>query len=571
MNVINSRIRRCLLAAMLIVLLFSFAQFVRAADPITARVMMAPIANLDPVSLPRNSSARDLAENIFVGLTRYDPASGQIQPELARSWTVSDDGLTWTFALRDDVSWVVYNSSTGTVEAIRPVVAGDFVYAMRRACEPTLPNPVTNEVYVVKGCIEIATTDPLQINDVYVAQTLGVRVVNDQTLEIKLAFAAPYLVSLVSMPEFRPVPREAVNKDPDWTQAGVIMTSGPWALAASTRNGDTLSAVTLIRNPLWPDKLAGNVDRIEISFGQSADIVSSFGARKIDFARLDSAAAETIAQNAPASILTAPAPQITVLGFSTERTTVQKDAFRRALSQAIDRASLVKTALANFALPISRFVPPGVIGGPTTPPDNSGFLPDAAKASISAAGFPRCQVNDRLDFLVEDRPDMLAVAQALSDQWKAVLGCTPYTIKVVKGAGDKVEDVAHGTISTVNQNEPPRPHMWLYTWAADYLDANAFLGDALHCDQIGYLRTGLPCSNADLLIDAAAVEKDPASRAATYAQVEALWFGPTGTFPVVPLYVSFTAVAKQSWLNGVTANGQLRFDLWTLDAGAQAK
>ena len=166
---------------------------------------------------------------------------------------------------------------------------------------------------------------------------------------------------------------------------------------------------------------------------------------------------------------------------------------------------------------------------------------------------------------------MLAVAQALSDQWKTVLGCTPYTIKIGKGAADRVEDVAHGTISTVNQNEPPRPHMWLYTWTADYLDANAFLGDALHCDQIGYLRTGLPCSNADALIDAAATDKDPAKRADEYAQVEAMWFGPTGTFPVVPLYISLAAVAKQPWLTGATVNGQLRFDLWTIDPAAQAK
>src|SRR5258706_1521730 len=127
-----------------ILVCFAFSLPVRtfAADPVTAHVTMSPFTNLDPVSLPHDDlSARDVAENLFVGLTRYDPVSGQIQPALAREWKVSGDGLTWTFTLRSDIKWVSYNASTQQVEAIRPVVAGDFVYGIRRACDPPPPNP----------------------------------------------------------------------------------------------------------------------------------------------------------------------------------------------------------------------------------------------------------------------------------------------------------------------------------------------------------------------------------------------------------------------------------------------
>src|SRR5258708_33406445 len=82
--------------AAIIFLLFTvlFSQrIVSAADPITAHVILPPmIGLLDPVSLPKlDSSARSIAENLFVGLTRYNPLTEQIEPALAAGWSVSDD------------------------------------------------------------------------------------------------------------------------------------------------------------------------------------------------------------------------------------------------------------------------------------------------------------------------------------------------------------------------------------------------------------------------------------------------------------------------------------------------
>src|SRR5258707_5841190 len=84
---------------------FISQRIVSAADPVIAHVILPPMtASLDPVSLPKlDSSARSIAENLFVGLTRYNPSTGQIEPALAAGWSVSDDGMTWTFKLRDDM------------------------------------------------------------------------------------------------------------------------------------------------------------------------------------------------------------------------------------------------------------------------------------------------------------------------------------------------------------------------------------------------------------------------------------------------------------------------------------
>jgi hypothetical protein len=83
-----------------------------AARPISGATAQSPLP--DPALLPAgDSAARDLVENLFVGLFRYDSGTRTAVPVLAREWTVSDDGLTWTFILREDIQWVGHNPGHG--------------------------------------------------------------------------------------------------------------------------------------------------------------------------------------------------------------------------------------------------------------------------------------------------------------------------------------------------------------------------------------------------------------------------------------------------------------------------
>jgi ABC-type transport system substrate-binding protein len=165
--------------------------------------------------------------------------------------------------------------------------------------------------------------------------------------------------------------------------------------------------------------------------------------------------------------------------------------------------------------------------------------------------------------MVEDRPQMVALAEAIIAQWGAVLGCPAVTFNLRKVPLKAVQDVVHFNVNTSGNDDDPRPHMWLYSWTPDYLDVSGWTGDGVHC-RFGYMRSGVPCAEPDALVDAAALEKDPARRAETYDRAETLWFGPAGSFPVAPLYVGINAVGRQPWLNGVAVNGPARFDLWTI-------
>lgn len=535
----------------------------QSADPITARVTMTPITSLDPVGLlPTDLAGRDLAENLFIGLVRYDPATNTIQPALASDWAVSADGLTWRFNLRNDIQWVRYDPASGQARPVRPVVAGDFSFAMRRACDAPPPNPVARTVYIIAGCRTIATTNPMLIDDFFIARELGVRVVNARTLEIRLLFPAPYFPALLALPEFRPVPREAITQagaqNADWTQPVTLMSSGPWAVAALDGG-----AMTLIRNPSWPDALAGNIERVEVNFMPAPD-VSRIAAGSIDFARLDLASAAALAATLPEAVFATPGATITLLGFSAERAITNDPGLRRALALAIDRAAIIGQVFPGAALPTWRLTPPApmAMGGPGEAPDNRGFLPDVARATLAAVR-PQCRFGERLDFAIDDSPQSAALARAIIDGWKATLGCNPGSFNLVVSSREGVERIANGTFSTIRNTDPSRPHLWLYSWTPDHRDIHAWAGDGLHC-QYGFVRSYAPCGEADSLIDAGALEADPAKRLDAYTRAETLWFGAEGSFPVAPLFLSIEAIGHSVRLVGATPVGAARFDLWQI-------
>lgn len=524
-------------------------------ETVVLRVAMPPVTNLDPVQISRfDPHKHDLVENLFVGLTRYNPATQQAEPMIASSWTVSEDGLTWTFALRDDIEWVRYDDSAGEVVAVRPVVAGDFVYAIQRACDPLRPSPLTANLMIVRGCQTVANAFPEVVDDLFIAREISVRAPTPTTLEIDLIFPLAYVPTLVSTPEFRPLARESVGSEGNWSTAETIITNGPYALEASSAQG-----LTLTRNPVWPEEVAGNVDQIDVTFtGETRSTPALFSREEVDFARLESSEIETA--RSLNGFHSTPGSSLVMMGFSYDRTMVGQTEVRRALALALDREALANQVLGGQAVANPQFTPPGVIAAPNF----NGFTFNAAQAQtdFATAGFPDCNnVAEKLIILVpEEDPIWGQLAQAVVDQWSAQLGCNPVLFEIRTLPRVLMIELSHGTYDTETVT---RSHIWLAMWSADYPDASAWINDALHC-RYGYIRTGRECDQGDTWLDQAALEPDPAKRAELYAQTEAHFFSSTGTFPVIPLYMTVSAWLQQPQLSNVNDSGAARYDLWTL-------
>jgi len=538
---------RSLLCAALLMALCLYGVVRPAAAQAQVRVWLGPnaVTNLDPVSLAKEDyAARDLAENLFVGLVRY--SRGTFEPLLAKRWEVSADGLTWTFQLRTDIQWMRLNATTGKPEAVRPVTPGDFLYGIRRACDQAAPNPAGPAIFVIAGCATINNANPVQVNDIFITRNLKIETAGADKLTITFAYPTSATLALLALPEFRPIAREAASKNPTgWaTSAGTLYTNGPFVLAAWNGN-----EFTLARNPNWPLPYEGNITAITALVGPAPD-------------RLDAARG-----NAPVASFAAPpgdvpeyfVKSISALGFSLERPGVSNDNLRRAFAFAIDRTSLAPGTLPSG----STFYNPAGVADPL------GFDANAARAALAGSNIPGCtRLPEKFDLAYP--PELEAVAGTLLAAWNKTLGCNVTSFNLRKLDANKLLNIAHGSVNVdENQAGAPRPHLWLTTFAPDYLDPQAWIADALHC-QYGFLRTNYPCGPADAALDQAAAEQDPAKREALFAQAQAALFGANGTFPVVPLFYTLVPVMHTTALDPAlgTERGRgvapFRFDLWKL-------
>jgi oligopeptide transport system substrate-binding protein len=131
-------------------------------------------------------------DDLLVGLTTFD-AGGRPIPGMARGWTTSPDGLTWTFHLREAL-W-----SDGA-----PVTAGDFVFSLRRLVDPKTGSAYANLAFPVANARAIAAgRAPLE--------SLGVAAPDPRTVVIRLEHPTPYLPDLLAHYGVVPVPAHAVG------------------------------------------------------------------------------------------------------------------------------------------------------------------------------------------------------------------------------------------------------------------------------------------------------------------------------------------------------------------------
>ena len=145
---------------------------VEEVEPVTLyNTDTSDIPELDP-QIATDATSITYIENLFVALTNYDLETAEVVPEAATSWEISEDGLTYTFHLRTDIPWVKYNPTTReTTQEVDPdgnprfVTASDFVYGIKRACDP---NTGGGYSYVIAphvlGCADVLDSeDPAAI------------------------------------------------------------------------------------------------------------------------------------------------------------------------------------------------------------------------------------------------------------------------------------------------------------------------------------------------------------------------------------------------------------------------
>ena len=162
-------------------------------DPDAGRVRLDSVIGTEPPSLDpalgTDTTSIFFIRQMFMGLTGFDE-DANVVPELATEWETSDDGLVWTFKMRDDVNWVHRDPATGEFEVVAPVTANDVVYGVQRTLDPNTASDYAYVLYVIDGAEAYNTADPNAEDFEDIKAALGVKALDDYTVEITLGIPA---------------------------------------------------------------------------------------------------------------------------------------------------------------------------------------------------------------------------------------------------------------------------------------------------------------------------------------------------------------------------------------------
>ncbi|MBI5931715.1 MAG: peptide ABC transporter substrate-binding protein [Chloroflexi bacterium] len=503
------------------------------------------VSSLDP-GIATDAVSITAIENLFLGLTDSDPVTGAVNPELATSWTVSEDGLTWTFTLRSDVNWMRYDPASQTAAVIRPVVASDFVYGIKRACDNRLGSYYGSvAAKVIAGCDLVNQTgSDVTTDDFVYGDTIKVNAPDDNTLVVELQFAAGYFFSMTPMWMLRAVPQEIIEEYGDeWTAPGNIVTNGPYFLHEITRG---VRRVYVRNDALSIDLFSGtgNIEVVNYNVIEDAGTVYALylnnqnDASGVPPAELQNVLADPELSQQVRQIFTL---SVYYFGFAHDKAPFDNVHTRRAFSAIVDRQAFIEQVASGQGVPMIHFTPPGMAHAPAINTIGVGFDPQYAAEQLAEAGYPNCEGFPNIDIAAYQG------AGNWADFWAAAaeeyLGCDPTLFNT--------EQLEFSVLLQIIDNETPtqdRPNAWTLGWGPDYADANNWVNDVLSCTAAyNFLRS---CTEVDDLINQAARESDPSVRDQLYAEVEEGFFGTEGEYPIVPLFLSSTFSLFKPWYTG---------------------
>jgi oligopeptide transport system substrate-binding protein len=479
----------------------------------------------EPESLDPHFAGTQAEDNIvgdlMVGLTTLDAAARPISG-MAERWTVSKDGLTWTFTLRKAV-W-----SDGA-----PVTADDFDFAFRRLLDPKTASRYAYNLWIIRnGQAASAGKAPLT--------ALGIAAPNPATLVLTLEHPAPYLPELLSHISASPLPRHVVEKlGPAWARPGNYVSNGPYRLQAWSPN----DSITLVKNPRFYDAAQVGIDQIVYFPTSDADAaLRRFRAHELD---LQSPAPllqlDWLRGNLPGVLRVMPSLALSYVAINQSVPALKDVRVRRALNLAIDREAITQKVLKLGEPPAYGIVPPGTANYPGNVSfDFRGkpFAPKLAEAQrlMRAAGYgPANRLNLTLAATTSANNRRLAtVLQAMAGQIYVRL-----TINAANGP-------IHFRNLRARQYD-----LGIADWYADFNDASNFL-DLLRSGA-GNNYAGYRNPAFDRLMDQAAAEPDMVKRGALLAQAERTALA---GYPWIPLRFAAQTELVAPAVRGWTANAR---------------
>lgn len=459
-------------------------------------------AGMEPTGLNTLTSTYaiefSLFKHMYENLVTLDDDDNTV-PGAAESWDYDEDTLTYTFHLRKDGVW-----TNGD-----PVTAKDFEFAWSQALNPDVASDYAYFLYFIKNAEKY-------FNGEVTWDEVGVKVVDDYTLEVTLEQPTPYALFLFSFGTLAPINQrfyEAVGADLYSTEAQYFCTNGPFALTEWSHN----DKIVMQKNDAWHGAADVEVEEIDWKIITDANAaLSSFLAGDLDMVGLGTGELIKQATAAGATIQSYTDGTAFYIYFNNNDQYLSNVNLRRALFNAIDEQKEIDTVWQNDNEPMTSFTAPGVsatdgtsfaskVGELYAPSRDQEKAKEYLATALSELGCTVDDLSAHLSIDCGDSPTSIAEASFYQEQWRQVLGIEVAVNSMITKQGSQNRKTGNYVMSITG-------------WGPDYNDPNTFLD--LWVTDGGNNQTGFSNERYDELIDLASKETDLEKRESYFIECE---------------------------------------------------
>ena len=490
----------------------------------------AELPTMDSV-LATDAVSFNVMNNVNEGLYRQGPDGELVLGMAAEEPEVSEDGLTYTFKIREDAVW-----SNGD-----PVTANDFVFAWTRL---VTPETAAEYSYMIDGVVLNATA---VLQGEMEPSELGVTAVDDKTFEVQLEKAVPYFESLTTLSMFFPQNEAYVTEQGEAyaSNSDHILYNGPFVL--DEWDGTGLSWVMNKNEEYW-DADTVELDTVNIDvIKETSTSLNLYDTGSIDRMILSGDYVQT--QQGNPDLKTQPTSTVAYLKFNQERdgeqTALANENIRKAIAMAFDKQAYVDTVLQNGSIPANGLVPQSLAVDPSTGEDYRDQNGDLLTFDLEQAqeywekGLQELGLDSlTLEILSDDTENAKKSIEFLQGQLTQNL----------PGLDISLRNVPFKVRLDANSNQDY--DIQLALWGADYADPINFL--ELFQSENGNNKSGYNSSDYDALIESAQTNvTDLESRWQDMLDAEKVLMEDVG---IAPIYQRAYAILEKDYINDFTTH-----------------
>jgi oligopeptide transport system substrate-binding protein len=473
-------------------------------------------------------------EHVMEGLTKKSP-EGSIEPGMAKEWTVSEDGLVYTFTLRDGVTW-----SNGD-----PVTAQDFEFAWKYALNPYTASEYAYQLYYLKGgaafnSANVKEGDPNKVTDEQLKaleDAVGVKALDEKTLQVTLEQPTPYFLDLTSFYTYYPVNKKVQEANPDWAnEAATYVSNGAFKLVEWKHK----ESIKLVKNENYYDKDRINLDEVHFVILEDENTAwQMYRSGELDLVYpLPTDVIGQLSESQDPELIIGDDLATYFYRFNTTKKPFNNVKVRKALAMAIDRNAIVQYVTQGGQRGAYGLVPPGIpdVEGDFQANTGNLFEENIEQAKqLLAEGLKEEGLTAMPEFVIlyNTSDAHKKIAEAIQEMWRKNLGVNVTLENVEFQVKIDREDALEYDVSRAG-------------WIGDYVDPMTFIDMFVSNGQQN--DTGWGNAEYDRLVNEAKTTMDQEVRMKNMHEAEKILME---EMPIMPIYFYTAPYAQKPYVKGI--------------------